>query len=97
MIAVSKQILGMPIHEAAPLIEKARWAQYEQPGGGIELLDAMARSATTIFSPHKPPSFPTSPVLPSVEESTDEAIEDYKRKEEGEKFPWGPKVPIGRK
>ena len=35
--------------------------------------------------------------LPSVEEAVEKAIEDYFREEEGEKWPWGPHVPIGRK
>ena len=35
--------------------------------------------------------------LQSIEEAAEEAIKDYLRKKEGEKWPWGPHVPIGHK
>ena len=51
VIAVPPDVLRMPIHRAAPLIERARVAQYEQAGGGIELLDAMARTRGGMAQP----------------------------------------------
>ena len=51
VIAVAPEVLRMPIHRAAPLIEQARVAQYEQAGGGIELLDAMARTRGGMAQP----------------------------------------------
>ena len=50
VIAVASEVLRMPAHRALPMIERARVAQYEQPGGGIELLDAMARGAAPAFN-----------------------------------------------
>ena len=35
--------------------------------------------------------------LESLNEAVEEAIEDYRRKEEGEKWPWGPHVPISKR
>lgn len=45
VIAVAPDVVRMPMHQALPLIERARKLQWDQPGSGIELLGAMTRSA----------------------------------------------------
>lgn len=35
--------------------------------------------------------------LQSLQEAAEDALEEFQRKREGEKFPFGPKVPISRR
>ena len=102
-ILAPAMVLRLPPRKRAAAAEFLRRRQYEDAQG--TLLDvvqafaprtAMAPPTTGRgLAPARMPGSAARSGLPSVEESTDEAIEDYYRKQEGEKFPWGPHIPVG--
>ena len=95
-LLVPPGMLNLPARKRAAASEFLRRQQYENPQE--TLLDAVERTTPLGAAPPTTGRGLQSPptLLPSVEDSTDDAIDEYYRKQEGEKYPWGPHLPIGR-